>query len=150
MAAVGPDIEQRLPAAEIDGGGEQGQCPDELGLERRQQGRQRPSHAVADQVQALDAVFAPHDLDDGGETPAYVVVQREHVVRVGRNAPVDHVDVEAGIEVAFDDASTRQEIEDVRAVDQGVREQYGAALGRRRLPTIAEQAQGAHFEDDVV
>jgi len=61
--ALRPQIQQRLAPSEVDGRRQQGQRLHRVGVQRGVEGRQRPAHAVAQQVDPL-AVMGAADQPD--------------------------------------------------------------------------------------
>ena len=125
---VGP-LGKSSALAEFDRSREESDPIDEGGRRAAEDERHGPAQAVAQERggllvcglrrrgdRALEASGVPGEVELGLGAP--------------RIAPVDHEDVEARIEQRFHDASTRQKIEDGRAIDERVDEDDGRGRDR--------------------
>src|SRR4051794_3545967 len=95
-------------------------------------------------------VFTKDNVDDLLEELADVVLQREAMIGVRRDSPVDHVDIEALFQISLDDALVWLKVEDVVPVDEGVAEHYRFGIERWRLPPVTKKPELALFEHHVV
>src|SRR4028118_989604 len=78
------------------------------------------AQSVPEQRELVRAGVAQDLLYRPGQVVEDVVLEVEVLVLIARYAPVEHVDVEALLGQELDKAVARHEVQDVRAVDEGV------------------------------
>ena len=64
------------------------------------------------------------------EKLADVVFQREPTIRIGRDPPINHIDIKSTLQILTYNTFVRHEIQNIGSVDQGVAQQQRLTIGR--------------------
>ena len=115
-----PVLEDAAGVVEVQPRGHEPEGVDLLGVEGRVHGALSAAHAVSENVDGVLARALADLVDAVVHVAVDVVVEREVLVEPRGLAPVDHVDVVAGVEQLADHAAIGLQVEDVRPVDQRV------------------------------
>ena len=124
---------------EVHRGGHGDQRGDrQVGMSGAEQQREHPAEAVADHVDLVGPGGLQHRLDRGRQQ--LVDVGRQPVARIElvRDAPVEHVRVEALLAQRLHEAGARRQVQDVAAADQAHHDQDGRP-DRHAVAAVAPQ-----------
>ncbi|OPY91575.1 MAG: hypothetical protein A4E72_00083 [Syntrophus sp. PtaU1.Bin208] len=128
----------------------QDQVLDLLRVQRRVHDCHRAALADRHDVELIKPVLFQDEIHGIGDVSVDVIVEVKKPVLAGRVPPVEHVDVEAGVEEGFHDTAARLQVEHRLPVHLGVDDEKRCLEQRLRPGVVVLELDAVLLPDDVV